>query len=215
MNFNKLIQEGIKIESEHKNTYQWLKHVFDESVAFPTAKEFYESIVLDHLDEDEQYYSKLKKIEKKKESLLREDATLRQLGNIMSSKTASIRLLSGPLGPAIISDIPRGSTPLEIYELLVKNKFIDTETLERIAKVTSRAHEDPKDPKIQKINGIKDFMRVGGPQGLVLAYFGYLQITSGAWATAVAALEKDMGAKWEDLLKGATRVMAGKPVKSI
>ena len=52
---------GLDIESEHKNTYLWLKKYIMEHEDLPSPQLFYLSITKDHLKEDNDYYNKLKK----------------------------------------------------------------------------------------------------------------------------------------------------------
>lgn len=54
---------GIAVESEHKNTYAWIKAYYDRYQKFPPEQEVYRHIASDHLKEDPQYYTKLKKME--------------------------------------------------------------------------------------------------------------------------------------------------------
>lgn len=51
---------GIKIESEHKDTYNFIKDFNKKYKRFPTQKEVFASIAKDHLKEDSRYYTKLK-----------------------------------------------------------------------------------------------------------------------------------------------------------
>jgi len=56
------LEKGIKIEREHKETYDWLLSL-SKSGQFPTEREFYESIATDHLSENERYYDMLAEME--------------------------------------------------------------------------------------------------------------------------------------------------------
>ena len=50
---------GIKIESEHKPTYNYLKAYLEKNHKLPTQKDFFKRIAQNHLDEDKNYYNKL------------------------------------------------------------------------------------------------------------------------------------------------------------
>jgi hypothetical protein len=54
------LKQGIKVESEHKDVYAWLKKACN-CQSLPPAKEMYKKIAQTHLREDKSYYSKLKK----------------------------------------------------------------------------------------------------------------------------------------------------------
>lgn len=54
------LKQGIKVESEHKDVYAWLKKACN-CQSLPPAKEMYKKIAQDHLKENPQYYKKLKK----------------------------------------------------------------------------------------------------------------------------------------------------------
>jgi hypothetical protein len=56
MSYKAQISKGIKVESEHKKTYNLVK-----KGKIKTAKDFYKSISADHVSEDANYYTKLKK----------------------------------------------------------------------------------------------------------------------------------------------------------
>lgn len=49
------LKKGVKIEKEHRNTYNLLQK------KKLSANKFFESIAKDHLKEDKKYYTKLKK----------------------------------------------------------------------------------------------------------------------------------------------------------
>lgn len=208
-----LIEEGTKVEEEHSETYRWM---IDECKKGhpPKAHEFFERIALDHLNEDPDYYFKLKKyVENNKgepekeisherhvaasmqEQVLQENATLAQIGRIMSNPTQAENLLKGRLGASGVTDAPARANPLELYRLLRDRRLISPELSRRIATVLATSRDD--------VEGMKKFMRVGGAPGLILAYYGYNQITEGDWKKAVEALQADLGAKWEDLLAAA------------
>lgn len=56
------IKIGIKVESEHKGTYNFLnKYIKTHRGKLPPKKIFYKSITADHLRESKTYYTKLKK----------------------------------------------------------------------------------------------------------------------------------------------------------
>ena len=55
MTYKTEIKKGIKVESEHKQTYNLVQK------KKLSKKQFYESISKDHLSEDPNYYTKLKK----------------------------------------------------------------------------------------------------------------------------------------------------------
>ena len=59
---NSLINQGIRVEEEHSQTYLWLVDNFKKG-KIPPARVFFERIALDHLHEDPEYYSKLQKME--------------------------------------------------------------------------------------------------------------------------------------------------------
>jgi hypothetical protein len=56
--------KGIEVEREHKKTYDWLKELFEAGESFPDEDEFFGMIASDHLDEFEDYYDRLEKMEK-------------------------------------------------------------------------------------------------------------------------------------------------------
>lgn len=55
MTYNQQLKKGIKVEKEHKRTYNLSQK------KKLSKKQFYESIAKDHLKEDKNYYSKLQK----------------------------------------------------------------------------------------------------------------------------------------------------------
>ena len=59
---NSLINQGIRVEEEHSQTYLWLVDNFKKG-KIPPARVFFERIALRHLHEDPEYYSKLQKME--------------------------------------------------------------------------------------------------------------------------------------------------------
>lgn len=56
-------EEGLKVEREHKDTYQWLCEFIKKNKRMPKDTDFFLHIVMDHLKEDMDYYTKLKKEE--------------------------------------------------------------------------------------------------------------------------------------------------------
>jgi 2-methylisocitrate lyase-like PEP mutase family enzyme len=57
------LEEGIKIEKEHKDIYYAMKDKFGEDFDW-TLDEFSKEIAQDHIDEIDDYYTRLKKMEK-------------------------------------------------------------------------------------------------------------------------------------------------------
>lgn len=53
------LKMGIKVESEHKDTLDFLKHHVKEHGKFPKDKKVYKFIAKDHLRERPDYYKKL------------------------------------------------------------------------------------------------------------------------------------------------------------
>ena len=58
------LEKGTKIESEHKDTLDWIKAYLKVNGKFPPYEEVYERIAKNHLDEFEKYYSALMDMEK-------------------------------------------------------------------------------------------------------------------------------------------------------
>lgn len=58
------LEKGKEIEREHRGTYLWLFRIYEDFEEFPSEEEFYESIAADHLEENENYYDMLEKMEK-------------------------------------------------------------------------------------------------------------------------------------------------------
>ena len=52
---------GIRIESEHTKTVDYIKKYFKKYKRFPSKKNIFTHIAKDHLREDKNYYKKLKK----------------------------------------------------------------------------------------------------------------------------------------------------------
>ena len=50
---------GIKIESEHKPTYNYLKAYLNKKGKLPPQRLFFKAIAQNHIDEDKHYYDKL------------------------------------------------------------------------------------------------------------------------------------------------------------
>jgi len=57
MSYKIEFQKGKKVEKEHRGTYARMK-----AGKIKTANKFYESVAKEHLKEDKNYYSKLKKL---------------------------------------------------------------------------------------------------------------------------------------------------------
>ena len=57
----KQLKMGIKVESEHKDTYNFIKDYFKKHKKMPTQKQVFTKIAKDHIEEDPKYYSKIKK----------------------------------------------------------------------------------------------------------------------------------------------------------
>jgi sulfur relay (sulfurtransferase) DsrC/TusE family protein len=58
---NKALKQGIKIESEHKHTVNFLKKYVKKHKKLPPNKKIYASIAADHYSEHKDYYIRLKK----------------------------------------------------------------------------------------------------------------------------------------------------------
>jgi hypothetical protein len=58
-------EEGIAVEKEHKDTYEWIKEYFKKRGKFPKPVEVYLRIAHDHLKESPDYYKNLKEMESK------------------------------------------------------------------------------------------------------------------------------------------------------
>ena len=52
---------GLRVEKEHKKTVKFIKNYVQKNKKFPSDKQIYISISKDHLKEDKNYYSKLRK----------------------------------------------------------------------------------------------------------------------------------------------------------
>ena len=52
---------GTRIESEHKPTYDFLKSYENKFGKLPPSKLFFRAIAQNHLDEDKNYYKKLRR----------------------------------------------------------------------------------------------------------------------------------------------------------
>lgn len=52
---------GSKVEEEHKGTYRFIQRTFRQTGHIPSFKQVTRSIARDHLKEDPNYYSKLKR----------------------------------------------------------------------------------------------------------------------------------------------------------
>lgn len=55
------LNQGIRVESEHKGTYKFIRNFVKKHGRLPKQKEMYKSIAHEHLKEDKNYYKKLKK----------------------------------------------------------------------------------------------------------------------------------------------------------
>lgn len=55
------LRTGIRIESEHSKTIDFIKKYRNRYGRFPTKKKIFTHIAKDHLKEDKKYYTKLKK----------------------------------------------------------------------------------------------------------------------------------------------------------
>jgi sulfur relay (sulfurtransferase) DsrC/TusE family protein len=51
---------GIKVEQEHKPTYNYIKNYYKKYGKMPSQQEVFKHISQNHLAEDKRYYSKLK-----------------------------------------------------------------------------------------------------------------------------------------------------------
>ena len=58
---NSQLKQGIKVESEHKHTLKFISKYLKTNKRLPSPKVVYASIAKDHLKENKQYYTKLKK----------------------------------------------------------------------------------------------------------------------------------------------------------
>ena len=52
---------GAKVEEEHKGTYKYIQKTFKETGKIPSSRQIYQSIAKDHLKENPNYYSKIKR----------------------------------------------------------------------------------------------------------------------------------------------------------
>ena len=57
---NKTWEDGLKVEREHRHTYEWLSQYVKEKGKLPEDTQFFLHIVKDHLTENPDYYKKLK-----------------------------------------------------------------------------------------------------------------------------------------------------------
>ena len=55
-------EQGLKVEREHKKTYEWLVDYINKYKKAPDSNEFFLHIADDHLREDADYYDKLKQL---------------------------------------------------------------------------------------------------------------------------------------------------------
>lgn len=61
MSYKQQLKKGVRVESEHKNTVEYIEKYKLKTGKIPSNKKVYESIAKDHLKEDLNYYDKLKK----------------------------------------------------------------------------------------------------------------------------------------------------------
>jgi hypothetical protein len=61
MTYKQQMAMGRKVEREHKGTYAYMKKYHAMTGRLPPEEKVFESISSDHLKEDKEYYSKLKK----------------------------------------------------------------------------------------------------------------------------------------------------------
>jgi hypothetical protein len=61
MTFKAQLSKGRMVEAEHRTTYDYLKKYQDKHGTLPKENKFYEKIATDHIKEDRDYYSKLKR----------------------------------------------------------------------------------------------------------------------------------------------------------
>ena len=54
------VKLGVKTESEHAPTINFIRNYYKKNKKFPTNKMIYKKIALNHLAENPKYYSKLK-----------------------------------------------------------------------------------------------------------------------------------------------------------
>ena len=59
---NRQLIRGIKVESEHTKTINFIENYYKKHHDFPTKKSIYSHIASDHLNEDPNYYVKLNKM---------------------------------------------------------------------------------------------------------------------------------------------------------
>jgi sulfur relay (sulfurtransferase) DsrC/TusE family protein len=57
---NSQLKMGIKVEQEHKPTYNYIKNYYKKYGKMPSQREVFTHISQNHLAEDKHYYSKLK-----------------------------------------------------------------------------------------------------------------------------------------------------------
>ncbi len=53
------LEIGIDVESEHEPTYEWLRNFLKENKKLPPKIELYKKIAEDHLNEYDDYYTRL------------------------------------------------------------------------------------------------------------------------------------------------------------
>jgi hypothetical protein len=57
---NNQLRMGIKVEQEHKPTYNYIKNYLKKNGKLPSQKEVFTHIAQNHLSEKKNYYSQLK-----------------------------------------------------------------------------------------------------------------------------------------------------------
>lgn len=55
------LEMGIDVEAEHLPTYEWLQEFLKENKKLPPKTELYKKIAEDHLNEYDDYYTRLMK----------------------------------------------------------------------------------------------------------------------------------------------------------
>jgi len=57
---NNQLKMGIKVEQEHKPTYNFIKNYYKKFGRMPSQQEVFKHIALNHISEHKNYYSQLK-----------------------------------------------------------------------------------------------------------------------------------------------------------
>jgi len=55
------LEMGIDVEEEHEPTYKWLEEYLKQNKKLPPKKDLYQKIAEDHLNEYDDYYTRLMK----------------------------------------------------------------------------------------------------------------------------------------------------------